>query len=784
MSRLALRALSPAVVICGFLTFLALGFVHTTALAQPAISINKVPVTAVDTAVWSGPLTISRQPVSESQYPQVGLDAQDIIHVVWEDAQADNIMYVRRDPTFQWSAPEIVPGVIGVMPAMAVEQAGSAHIAFESRSPSGYGIYYVRRDNHGWSTPVRLSAENLYGDAGAAIAVDSNGHIVVAWKHFVSQDANVYQYVLWDGLSWSSPQAIPGSEHRGYTNARAISEIGLTSDGPDSFHAAWRGTQPQSYSTGIYYSHFDGGTWTSAFPVSSPYFGDEFWPNVKTDAIGNVTLLWSGNGSLKFTQGRGTTWSPIVLFGDASVKPSLVVDSSAHTLHTVYGPYGILQHSYSADGTTWTAPADVVSGMYPGVALDQRGDLHVVYVSIAGDQARVNYISTARVSRPPLARFTMSVSDGVVSANEGGALAFTVGEGTDGCTFNSKIRASFSAERSSDPDGDPLTYEWQINNMPTSTAEAFAADLGQGTHGITLVVQDDRGGRATAEGSIVITARNGATQPLALSWPFVSATGWANTGWSDRDCKPGTHCGDDWFAEDWNWGIAGDDLGAVLLSPVAGRVVFGGQSATTGYGNVVVIQPSDLPPNDFAVRLAHLQEVWVGAGETVCAGTPVGLLGSSGGQKSPHLHMAAYMGLFQSSARGSTGYHWLAANGSSLEKITTGFNQPTHFAIDFTLDRNSRLQGCGGRFALEGRVIKKSGKQVSGIAGVTLTLTGSQASSTTTSGRFAFNGLTPGEYVATPVKSGCTFTPTSQTVSVTSTHVELSDFVAGGSGCK
>jgi hypothetical protein len=112
------------------------------------------------------------------------------------------------------------------------------------------------------------------------------------------------------------------------------------------------------------------------------------------------------------------------------------------------------------------------------------------------------------------------------------------------------------------------------------------------------------------------------SQSFPLGWPFIESTGWAITGYGTGDCKginekiEGDHCGDDWYAQDWNFDLGGNsDLGKVLLSAVSGQVIFAQsvKGSVKGYGQEVIVQLSQ-PFNDFALRYTHLQEVWVKKG--------------------------------------------------------------------------------------------------------------------------------------------------------------------------
>jgi hypothetical protein len=397
--------------------------------------------------------------------------------------------------------------------------------------------------------------------------------------------------------------------------------------------------------------------------------------------------------------------------------------------------------------------------------------------------------------------FTIDKAEG---AEDGFQLNFNVSHDSTGSNqnYNSHIHILFDAGQSSDPESDPLTYEWYCtgfeafcNGNSFSTNQRPSVDLAEGLHTITLKVTDNHGNQSTTQGTINITGQSN-TQTLPLTWPFISTAQspslWHMTtgeGWCGGAQK-GDHCGDDWFAQDWNWGAGQDDWGMVLLSPAGGRVIWTGQSSNAPlYGNQVIIQNLDVAPYDYAIRFTHLESVWVTDGQLVCPGTPIGLMGFSGVKsKASHLHTAAYMGLFQNSSRGSDGYHWLDTNATSLE--TLSLSNPSRFSIRLNFDQSAQPQGCGSAFAVEGRVITSKNKTTkTGLGGVTVTLAGPQGNSTTitfgnSSGHYAFNGLIQGLYTVTPSKTGCTFAPSSANVSIINSHAELPDFTGSGAQCK
>lgn len=179
---------------------------------------------------------------------------------------------------------------------------------------------------------------------------------------------------------------------------------------------------------------------------------------------------------------------------------------------------------------------------YLGAIVD---DWNQVAESNEGNNARIadsGPITLYQQNRPPVAAFVMcaNTSSGVSCVPNGSTLAVTL---TSGIT----VSVGFSAANSSDPDGDPLSYRWQINGVQVSTARDFSYIVGQGTHSVLLTVTDSRGASSQASGTIVVNAQSctyaisptsasfgtsggsgtvSVSAPAGCSWTAVSNASW------------------------------------------------------------------------------------------------------------------------------------------------------------------------------------------------------------------------------------------------------------------
>ncbi len=142
-------------------------------------------------------------------------------------------------------------------------------------------------------------------------------------------------------------------------------------------------------------------------------------------------------------------------------------------------------------------------------------------------------------------------------------------------------------------------------------------------------------------------AQIGENSRTLLVWPFdesfyidqyVGSHGW------NMICGPGCgyHTNSDQSALDWSrYGLS--SCGAVFNAPLSGTVLYVRLGSNTGYGNQVIIQSDQ--DSTYAFRMAHMQEVWVGSGDYVEAGEPIGRVGDTG-NGGCHGHLAMYRKIY------------------------------------------------------------------------------------------------------------------------------------------
>jgi murein DD-endopeptidase MepM/ murein hydrolase activator NlpD len=76
----------------------------------------------------------------------------------------------------------------------------------------------------------------------------------------------------------------------------------------------------------------------------------------------------------------------------------------------------------------------------------------------------------------------------------------------------------------------------------------------------------------------------------------------------------------------------GVPVGTEVKATMDGKIVYAGWN-NQGYGNLVIVENGD-----YKTYYAHLSSIPVAVGDSVAAGTPIGLSGNTGNSTGPHLH--------------------------------------------------------------------------------------------------------------------------------------------------
>ncbi|NVM29837.1 MAG: right-handed parallel beta-helix repeat-containing protein, partial [Candidatus Helarchaeota archaeon] len=208
---------------------------------------------------WSGNTTVSSEIVGDSRNPQIGVDENYNVHIVWEASSSslssgadDDIFYRMWNETGQsWSGTELVSLqslLDSNSPSTVVEADGTVHLAWHDLTPyagSGgdYDIFYKYR-NVGtglWSGNVNSTDVVSYGSDGPSIypfiTLDTDSELHIVWSDYsdvfgAGTDADIF-YKFWNSssLTW-----------QGYIN---YSDVVTVESSEDAFSASVAVTKNQ-----------------------------------------------------------------------------------------------------------------------------------------------------------------------------------------------------------------------------------------------------------------------------------------------------------------------------------------------------------------------------------------------------------------------------------------------------------------------------------------------------------------------------------------------------------
>lgn len=139
-----------------------------------------LPVLLISQITWVGP-----KPVSSGKAPDLAIDPNNgELHVA---AIYQGVIYTHLDQEGEQISQETVPnsnvdlGNFGFGPAIAVDQNGNPHICYRKPTPDNlyYTIYYTKKVNGSWSTPLEIDA-NVSRGYVVRMAIDHNNvvHII------------------------------------------------------------------------------------------------------------------------------------------------------------------------------------------------------------------------------------------------------------------------------------------------------------------------------------------------------------------------------------------------------------------------------------------------------------------------------------------------------------------------------------------------------------------------------------------------------------------------------
>jgi hypothetical protein len=246
---------------------------------------------------WSTPQRLTWNSNS-SKYPNVVVDTNDYIHIVWEDVSfgKKEILYKKStDVGTTWSALVRLTynNNYSLIPCLAVDSEDHLRLAWAESTVSGSDdIYFKRSQDAGttWSGPTRLTWSHT-DCLNPDIAINSNKIIFIVWQDFNSGNDEIYFKKSNDGgLSWSILTRLTW-------NSGHSQQPDLAVDSSDKIHLIWEDST--SGHSNIYYKNSTnaGNTWSPLTQLTwtSQVF---YYPAIAVDSNDKIYIVFSDAADL------------------------------------------------------------------------------------------------------------------------------------------------------------------------------------------------------------------------------------------------------------------------------------------------------------------------------------------------------------------------------------------------------------------------------------------------------------------------------------------------------
>jgi hypothetical protein len=269
-----------------------------------------------DPVGWSNPIDVVFQQEKSIQFPQVAIDNNQVLHLVWE---AFGNIYHKSVPAWKsmdihaWSQEKVIGviGGVGTPLRLAVDPKDRLHILFSDWKQSGEltnpgDVYHFYSDDHGfsWSGFTQISSMPS-GDLATdpRMAFDREDRVHVVWGQMSPKKDGYQNGVYYARISMhdgevSSPLEI--AHHR--PNDKWMMGINLGVVNQNEIHTVWVcGDQARRCHA---WSQDGGQTWTFPQELFKDLIGLSGWDSLFTDSAG--TLYWMG--VLRYPQGMYYTY--------------------------------------------------------------------------------------------------------------------------------------------------------------------------------------------------------------------------------------------------------------------------------------------------------------------------------------------------------------------------------------------------------------------------------------------------------------------------------------------
>lgn len=289
---------------------------------------------------WRTPLEID-----EGYFSRMVQDKQGVLHLIFtQNVQAEgcrvcyHIYYMRSvDDGFSWSDPvDISVQLTGAAkPQIIVDAQDNLHVVWESGYGGSYGqlsdpttVMYVASYDGGdsWSRPYQFDPARGESTAAMArnvtIAEDGNGHLIAVWWA-IPEDTIYYQLSRNAGRTWSLPAPIPGVFGIWALYQSRLDSYATVVDSAGRVHLVMAGRRTSEQTRAeLLHLIWDGSNWAPPAAIVSYERDMPEWPRIAVGLGNQLHVVWfvrdaenifnSDAGNYQVWYASSTTNSPAI----------------------------------------------------------------------------------------------------------------------------------------------------------------------------------------------------------------------------------------------------------------------------------------------------------------------------------------------------------------------------------------------------------------------------------------------------------------------------------------
>ncbi|MBN2199436.1 MAG: hypothetical protein JW747_06245 [Candidatus Aminicenantes bacterium] len=382
---------------------------------------------------WSTPVNVSNTG-SDSFTPRVGVDKDGAAYVLWTDwTDVPQIVYFKTNRGGTWSGIQTVHRMSyqsgeACFPEFVTSPEGVCHLVLQDVIQSYEILYYQFKDNV-WKGPENVSSNAEGASIYSSIAISPvDDSVYSVWMDEVSSE--------WDLMSsyrdeettfgWDWPFLIPLFGGYQYFPNVAV-------DGQGTLHLVFHTRDGENSS--VWYvkneTPRNNAGWTSPVPVASNTGTEWCYPRIASDDNGDVAVVWNGRtaaGNLdvflrRTVNGAWQATENVSQASDNSAGVCVAVNRETGDIYVswhelVNDIWQVLFKSFEAERTggekKWSEVFNLSNSprfaAYPRMAVNEEGDVHVVYSDRKSGVFDVYHTFKAKIRIYPPVNATLTTS--------------------------------------------------------------------------------------------------------------------------------------------------------------------------------------------------------------------------------------------------------------------------------------------------------------------------------------------------------------------------------------